>query len=207
MRRRKVIGQRQTDEWDPVIVDGIQFQAGVYARAHCSEVRFTRSQDRRFRHEPDFSTEKFTSIAFRKLAVGQTAFVGMYVGRDLRGGNIGRQLFRYFMGTAPEKGLPITTTSKVNKPLLALLLQREGFTPYSENCQAEIMPPTAPGNLAVPQVRFLRRDIPSELIVDRSKHGRFYEIAPHDAVRKIPVDLSRVVFLHTGFRPPAIEAA
>ncbi len=145
--------------------------------------------------------DDITKVSFLVLDGDKAVFLGMALNRGLRGEGLGRHMVRYFMAHAESQELEVVGTARINKPLIGLTLQREGFQPVSEACQAEILP--SQDDSLVPRIRFLHKDLPDSEVRDGYKYGKFYEVADPASVENRPVDPGKVVALHLRYGPPA----
>jgi GNAT superfamily N-acetyltransferase len=127
-------------------------------------------------------------------------FLGMLVKRTMRGQNLGRHLFEYFLEHIQEEGLSFAGTGKIHKPLIALTLEREGLRPKSRDHMVEVLPPPYSTKDGVPRVRMLKSNPDDQRVVDHSPLGTpFYVVARPSSYRGLDVDPRRIVGIHTGY--------
>jgi hypothetical protein len=208
MKKLKTAWGEPVDVWKPLETDDFRFEGVIYQDPKMptrKSVLLTRGYDRRHIARTGYA-KGLTRLSYLDFDESRALFLGMYIQEELRGLKLGRHFLRYFMENVQETR-EFVGTGKIHKPVLALLLKKEGLVPVSENCQAEVLPHDT-GDPDVPMIRFLRRDIPSSEIVSQAPHGEpFYEVAPHSMARKIPVNPGNVAALHTSYKPAPAEAA
>ncbi|HEX5456449.1 MAG TPA: hypothetical protein VFW77_03730 [Candidatus Saccharimonadales bacterium] len=190
-------------ELAPMPANGAELQAHLYA----NPVR-GRGQKKRVYFTPSGETpvtdgsrpDEVTKVSYLVLDGDKALFLGMALNKALRGAGLGRNMLRYFADHVEGEGLDIVGTARINKPMIALTLQREGYEVASDACTAEILP-TEGGSL-VPTVRFLNNTLPESEIKDGFWGGNFYHVAESGLVEDRPVDTDKVVGLHLPYTPP-----
>jgi hypothetical protein len=192
-------------ELAPLSANGTELQAQLFAnpvrgRGQKKRVYFAAEGEEPITDgsQPD----EVTKVSYLVLDGNKALFLGMALNKALRGMGLGRNMLRYFADHVESEGLDIVGTARINKPMIALTLQREGYEVASDECRAEILP-SEDGSL-VPTVRFLNNTLPESEIKDGFWGGKFYQLAEPGAVDDRPVDPDRVVGLHLSYTPPLL---
>lgn len=199
--------QNFVEGWKPFELNGTELSAEVHerhppgftypARTLYLVPRGETASTVRDPHSPDVTKILFM-LGVRNPE--RVIFLGMNLGRSLRGQGLGRELFRMFADRVEKRGESLGATGRIHKPVLALMLAREGWQPTHNDFVAEVLPPAdEPGAADVPLVRFLldSEQADSQKITG-SRHGLFYEVAPPGQAPDA-VDYTRVVSLHTPY--------
>lgn len=200
----KLVGQRLLTELEPLAIGNTEMRVELHeprgqdGAGIRRNLYFTRAREQRYAEKhPSGDTTRLSFLSFNEE---RALFIGMAIRKTLRGSNLGHDMFDYFRDYMKKEDLGFIGTGKIHKPLIALLLTRQGLEPRSDACMAEVLT-TSQVRSPVPWVRFLRNDLPPEQIVAGSCHGPFYEVALPEAVATLPVNEEHVVALHTSYRP------
>lgn len=192
-------------ELAPLSADSAELQAQLFAgpvrgRGQKKRVYFT--ADGKPPVTDGSKPDGVTKVSYLVLDGDKALFLGMALDAALRGRGLGRHMLQYFAGHVESEGLDIVGTARINKPMIALTLQREGYQAASDECMAEILP--AEEDSLVPTVRFLNNSLPESEIKDGFWGGKFYDTAHPGAVSGMPIDHDKVVGLHLPYTPPLL---
>lgn len=189
----------------PLSVDDTELQAQLYACPVRGRGQKHRVYFNLFGEEPvtDGShPDEVSKVSYLVLDGDKALFLGMALHKRLRGRGLGGHMIRYFMAHAQSQDLEVVGTARINKPMIGLTPQRQGFQPASDACRVEILP-AEEDQLLIPTVRFLNNDLPESEIRDSFPGGKFYYVAEPASVGDRPVDPGKVVALHLPYAPPA----
>lgn len=145
--------------------------------------------------------QDLTRTSFIEQYDGDAIFTGISIGKRIRGTGVGAMVFRHTVEYLEDNGFYVARTARIRKPLVALMLGREGWRPESIRCEAEVLPDVIL-EPRVPTIRFVANCLPADQMKERSAHGPFYHVAPDFLVQDRSVDREHVVPLHTPFLPP-----
>lgn len=143
-------------------------------------------------------------ITYRRNGDHST-FHGFLITPDYLGGKFSQPAFDWLMGYCEQTGAPITNTTSINKPTIALFLQKQnakyGFQPDSKDAIAEIFPPERPGEFTI--IRWLYNTLPPEKRIRQVKQHTFYEVYGDNGIiskRRQPLNPKHhIVALHTTY--------
>lgn len=189
--------QEFVEQWPSVVLSGEEYCANLF-----------RHEDGRLHvyfNQPNtsvrYSTNDSTRLGFRVFD-SRAMFLGIKVASNLRGGHVGTALLRYFMGEAENRGLSVSRTGLIHKPLVALMLKRSGFSPVSTKAVAEILPESGNQPDHHPKICWLSNTLPPEECVDGIKGRKFYDVVTvPEATFRYPlcVPETNQVALHTPY--------
>ncbi len=139
----------------------------------------------------------------------ETKLLGFYVPVELSGNQLGISLIRWLISATHGTSKPTTHSGFVHKPLVALMLQREGWVPNHTNALAEILPATVKNSASsgrTPEIRWLlntalRRHIITKTIPEYP----FYDLQgeKRSLALRDPLDATHpTVYLHTPYTNP-----
>lgn len=152
-------------------------------------------------HKPVYRPEA-PWIGIRHAMRGESGLrvTGLWTPPAQRGKGIGRDMLRWLIDGSEARGMPLVGTGRINKPMTALILEREGFVPSSDRSVAEIV---SPGDEdGVPAIRWLHNIRGNRTIIDGSTYyGPFYTLEGPATVEDFipPQNPHNVVHLHTTF--------
>ncbi|HZL08284.1 MAG TPA: hypothetical protein VFC50_03760 [Candidatus Dormibacteraeota bacterium] len=195
-------GQRFVRSWEPLALPGGELSVGDYERLDGSRHLYF-SGPGLPDHQPPPSDADVTRIVYRKLA-GEAVLLGVSVESRLKGAGLGKTLVDHFMEhVEDETGLPCFRTGRVNKPVMALTLQRAGFQPTNMNVLAAILPRSELSDPDIPRVQIVRNRLGVGRLVTRSprRHWTFYKIVSDEEAREetLGVHSPLLVALHTRY--------
>jgi len=134
-----------------------------------------------------------------------TTFHGFLTTPEYRNGKFSQPAFDWLVQYCDETNKPLTDTTSINKPTIALFLQRQaisyGFKPDSVDAIAEILNPD--DKYGIPRIRWLYNILPIEDRVCKKKTYTFYEVEGDNGIitrQKRVLDIGHhVVAMHTIF--------
>jgi len=197
----KMAKEKCIEEWEPLVVNEACLRTFLFqhedGRRH---LYFTDPETEITGRE---NTRDVTRLGYRQWDDG-VMFLGMSVARRLRGNQLGVSLVNFFRNSMEQRGIPITRTGNIYKPIIALTLSRAGFMPISRDVLVEILPKPAGDESEIPKVNLVSTLIPPTELVDRSESGMFFDIVPPDVVEKsYPITGPEMtVAIHTPYHMP-----
>lgn len=140
----------------------------------------------------------------------ETKFLGLYVPAALSGNKLGVSLLRWLVLVTHDTNMPTTHSGFVHKPLVALMLQKEGWVPNQTAALAEILPAkikNSDSSRRTPEIRWLLNTaIRRHIITKTNPDYPFYDLKgeKRSLARREPLDPRHpTVYLHTPYANPA----
>jgi hypothetical protein len=164
------------------------------------------------------SADERTSEALKQRAISKidprityrrkdnhSTFNGFLITPEYLGGKFSQPAFDWLMEYCNQIDAPIEDTTSINKPTIALFLQKQntsyGFTPDSMDAIAEILPPKELGEFT--RIRWLYNVLPPEERKRQVKQYTFYEVVGENGIiekRRRVLGLGHhVVAMHTPY--------
>ena len=134
-----------------------------------------------------------------------STFHGFLITPEYLGGKFSQPAFDWLMEHCNQINAPVKNTASINKPTIALFLQRQkptyGFEPDSTDAIAEIMPPKELGEYT--RIRWLYNILPVEERRRQVKGYTFYEVVGENGIidkrRKVLSLGHHVVAMHSPY--------
>lgn len=202
MRAERLKDHRYIEEWEPFCTSGYTLLPRLYQhRDGRKHVYFSKDGQSIQGRE---HSRNVTRIAYRTWPGSGAMFLGMSAEESLRGSGLAVKLVDFFRNAVEERDAPLTSTGKINKPLVALTLTRAGFEPVADEVLVEILPKSKHEDSEVPRVHFVKGCPNSAGVMDSSGGGRFFDVV--EAARVVssyPINSPEMtVAINTCYLPP-----
>lgn len=185
------------DPLDPLLLNGNMRFAHEYVREDGgSHVLFL--------DESEVPTNNSSRLGLFKDPDGSVCFLGMYVRDELRGSGAAKAIAQYFLDYCYQRGNPASETATIRKPLIALGLERAGFTPQLGGTHITILPSLQSNPSHTPAIMVAPQASIPDNAIEHSPAGPFYTVIDQKlAARLYPVNGPFAeTTIHTRFLPP-----
>ena len=192
---------RPVNNWPEATIGGNTFSARSYERE--DGFRIVHFADPNGEQSLVGTSEQGkTRVAYRVFDE-EALFLGVYMGREHRDHGISEGVVNYFIDTVGKVEGNFCGTGKINKPLIALLMNRVGLSPVSSDFRVEVLPRSTYDQSHTPKVEVLLDAQGLGESMRMGPNGPFYEVVPHyDVVRHFPVNTGdKIVDIHTEYEP------
>jgi len=202
--------QRFIGAWEPLGCPDGELSVGAYERPDGSRHLYFSDHARADAVNRPSDVDA-TRIVYREVG-SQVRLLGLSVEKRMRGVGLGQLLLDHFLeNVESETGMPCRRTGRVNKPVMAMTLQRAGFKPASTNILAAVLPKSESGDPDVPRVQIVRNRLGVGRLITQSpqRHWTFYEVVPDEEAIQETLGGQRqvLVALHTHYtKPPRTRA-